>query len=176
MLELTLATLADTARLGRRLAHALGAAPAVRLLLLRGELGTGKTSLTRALVERLPGGDAAEVASPSFTLCNCYPTTPPVLHADLYRCPNALPDELWEALDTVACAPVTGNIPNIHNNPPPLLIVEWAEYLPEAALPTDFLDIRLHMCHTVRLAQVEGHGSAAKALVARLLNEDWTQS
>ena len=71
----------------------------IAALLLRGPLGSGKTTLTRALVEALPGGDQAEVASPSFTLCNYYPTTPPVMHCDLYRSPGSLPDEIAEGLD-----------------------------------------------------------------------------
>ncbi len=57
----------------------------IRALYLRGTLGSGKTTLTRGLVAALPGGEDAEVASPSFTLCNIYPTRPALLHADLYR-------------------------------------------------------------------------------------------
>ena len=88
MAVVTLHSLADTRRLGRLLAAGLRELGPVALL-LRGPLGSGKTTLTAALTAALPGGDLAEVGSPSFTICNYYPTTPPVLHADLYRSPGS---------------------------------------------------------------------------------------
>ena len=97
-----LESLDDTARLGTLLAGMMQNAPQVRALLLQGDLGSGKTTLTRSLVAALPGGDQAEISSPSFTICNNYPTCPPVLHCDLYRCPASLPDEVWDALDADA--------------------------------------------------------------------------
>ena len=97
-----LKSLDDTTRLGTLLAGMMQNAPQVRALLLQGDLGSGKTTLTRSLVAALPGGDQAEISSPSFTICNNYPTCPPVLHCDLYRCPASLPDEVWDALDADA--------------------------------------------------------------------------
>lgn len=85
MAGIKLVGLGDTIRLGRWFADSLPTYPALRALLLRGPLGSGKTTFTRALVEALPGSASAEVASPSFTVCNHYPTIPPVLHCDLYR-------------------------------------------------------------------------------------------
>lgn len=176
MLTLTLHSLEDTAHFARALAEALAAAPnaapnaapdavpntalaaplpahpSVRALLLRGELGSGKTTFTRALVHALPGGDRAEVASPSFTLCHTYPTAPPVLHCDLYRTPAALPEEVWEGLD----------------NAQVLTIIEWAEHLPPAALPEEYLDIALETCQINRLVRVTPHGAASRGLVAAL--------
>ena len=73
----------ETAALGSILARAMTNSPFS--LLMTGDLGCGKTTLTRALVEALPGGESAETSSPSFTLCNVYPTTPPIVHCDLYR-------------------------------------------------------------------------------------------
>jgi len=52
------------------------------LVLLSGDLGTGKTVLVRGIVEGLSGGN---VRSPSFTLVNEYKADIPVTHADLYR-------------------------------------------------------------------------------------------
>lgn len=52
------------------------------LLLLFGELGTGKTVLARGIVDGLAGKN---VRSPSFTLVNEYEADIPVTHADLYR-------------------------------------------------------------------------------------------
>ncbi|HET6599038.1 MAG TPA: tRNA (adenosine(37)-N6)-threonylcarbamoyltransferase complex ATPase subunit type 1 TsaE, partial [Burkholderiaceae bacterium] len=38
------------------------------VLALRGDLGTGKTTLARALIRALLGDDTAEVPSPTFSL------------------------------------------------------------------------------------------------------------
>lgn len=154
--SLALASLADTRRLGRLLAAALRKDPAVRLCLLHGDLGSGKTTLTRAVVESLPGGDRAEISSPTFTLCNSYPTIPPVLHADLYRCPAGAPDELWDALDDGES----------------LCFVEWGEALPAADLPKEFLDICLNSCEEKHLVTLRARGPAAQRLVERL-QEGW---
>ncbi|MFW6324757.1 MAG: tRNA (adenosine(37)-N6)-threonylcarbamoyltransferase complex ATPase subunit type 1 TsaE, partial [Desulfovibrionales bacterium] len=39
-------------------------------ILLTGDLGSGKTTFTRGLVRSLPGGNEAEISSPSFNICN----------------------------------------------------------------------------------------------------------
>ncbi len=57
------------------------------VIALSGELGTGKTTLVKGIVHGL-GGDAEEVASPSFTLLNEYKTPLPLYHIDLYRLSN----------------------------------------------------------------------------------------
>jgi tRNA threonylcarbamoyl adenosine modification protein YjeE len=54
------------------------------VVLLDGPLGAGKTTLVRALVEEL-GGDPAMVASPTFTLMNCYDARFAIAHVDAYR-------------------------------------------------------------------------------------------
>ena len=143
MLELRIRKLEQTAALGRALADCLREEPSLRCILLRGCLGSGKTALTRFLVEALPGGAAAEISSPSFTLCNIYPTTPPVLHCDLYRVGGAVPDELRETLDTGDMA----------------VVVEWAEHLPFSLLPQDFMDICFQVCDDYRLVCVAIHSS-----------------
>lgn len=50
---------------------------------LEGPLGSGKTTLVRGFLAAL--GHEGHVRSPSFNLMHAYRTTPPVLHADLYR-------------------------------------------------------------------------------------------
>lgn len=124
MANLRLHSLQDTKLMAQMLAEEiLSKGPFA--LLLHGPLGCGKTTLSTAIVQALPGGSSAEVSSPSFTLCNAYPTTPQVLHCDLYRCgPTKLPEEVEELLednDTV-------------------LIVEWADYLVPEDIPCDFMD------------------------------------
>lgn len=58
-------------------------APAV--VLLRGELGAGKTTLTRGIAQGLGLADPTLVNSPSFTLVNIYQGDCPIYHVDLYR-------------------------------------------------------------------------------------------
>jgi tRNA threonylcarbamoyladenosine biosynthesis protein TsaE len=152
MPEFRIRDLDHLAVLGRALAACLSEEPFLRCILLRGDLGSGKTTLTRCLVETLPGGDRAEISSPSFTLYNVYPTTPPVCRYDLYRTGGAVPDEFSETLDAGDMA----------------VIVEWAEYLPAALLPQEFLDICLQACDEHRLVRVDIH-SPNSARLERLL-------
>ena len=53
---------------------------------LRGDLGSGKTTFARALIQRLAGDPRLEVPSPSFTLVQTYDLPDfPLAHVDLYR-------------------------------------------------------------------------------------------
>jgi tRNA threonylcarbamoyladenosine biosynthesis protein TsaE len=54
-------------------------------VLLRGDLGAGKTTLTRGLAQGLGVSDPSLVNSPSYTLVNIYHGKCPVYHVDLYR-------------------------------------------------------------------------------------------
>jgi tRNA threonylcarbamoyladenosine biosynthesis protein TsaE len=55
------------------------------VVLLRGALGTGKTTLTRGIARGLGVEDPSRVSSPSFTLVNIYYGVCPLYHVDLYR-------------------------------------------------------------------------------------------
>ena len=63
------------------------------VIVLSGELGSGKTTFVRALVAAR-GLDAQQVSSPSYTFVNEYKGDPPVFHFDFYRLGND--DELEE--------------------------------------------------------------------------------
>lgn len=166
----------DTVEFGRLLAEAMSVS-SVRSLYLFADLGGGKTTLTRGFVSALPGGENAEVASPSFTLCNIYPTRPEVLHADLYRLSEgaSMPEEMEDLMEE-------GNA---------LLVLEWPEFLAPQYYAEERLEVRLlhsekyegaahvpslksldnadNSCKSFRLAELEAHGSAAEALLGQLM-------
>lgn len=152
MVQIVLSSLDDTDCFARMLTNALRLHPKVKTLLLNGDLGSGKTTLTRYMVLSLPGGSESEVASPSFTLCNHYPTKPPILHCDLYRCAGAVPEELFEALD----------------NPKFLNIIEWSAFLSKQDRPEEYLDIALKACEEGRLLTLQACGPCAGALLRHL--------
>lgn len=139
----------DTAKLAKTLSSQL----ANCVVFLMGTLGSGKTTFVRNLVEHLPGGEHAEVASPSFTLCNIYPTSPEVIHFDLYRLPPGSSDEnLEDALDSIEIqAP---------NAPSRLILIEWAEHMPKALIPENRLELYWHALPDGREVIIKGEGSA----------------
>lgn len=53
-----------------------------------GDLGAGKTTFIRGLVEGAGAADPREVCSPTFTLLNIYAGERVVYHFDLYRLPR----------------------------------------------------------------------------------------
>ncbi len=85
--EFTTRSDAETIAVGRKLA-ALLAPP--QLLLLTGDLGTGKTTLVKGIAEALDAAEPDEVTSPTFTLLHEYEGTregEPIklYHLDVYR-------------------------------------------------------------------------------------------
>jgi tRNA threonylcarbamoyladenosine biosynthesis protein TsaE len=85
--EFTTHSGADTIEVGRRLARLL---KPPQLLLLRGELGTGKTTLVKGIAQAIDAAEPDEVTSPTFTLVHEYEGTQdgkPVklYHIDVYR-------------------------------------------------------------------------------------------
>jgi tRNA threonylcarbamoyladenosine biosynthesis protein TsaE len=85
---------------------------------LAGDLGAGKTTLVRGLLQAL--GHRGEVPSPSFAIVQPYEDLdPPVWHADLYRLKNRA--ELAElGLDSLGDG---------------VLVVEWPDLAGEGAWP-----------------------------------------
>jgi hypothetical protein len=133
--EFPLPDLDATAALGRAIARGLNAGDAVALW---GDLGAGKTTLARAILQAL--GVKEDVPSPTFTLVQSYDTAPPVAHYDLYRLKSAREMEelgFEDALDRGA------------------VLVEWPERAPEA-LPPEALHVRLGMRDAGRLARITG--------------------
>jgi len=95
--------------------------PAGAVLGLEGGLGAGKTLLAKGLCAGL--GVADEVLSPSFILAEEYAGFAPVIHYDLYRLAGldeAASIGLFDAIDGRS-----------------VVIVEWADRLPEGSLDSD---------------------------------------
>lgn len=63
-----------------------------RILLLHGQLGAGKTTLTQQICKIL--GYQGEVQSPTYALVNEYPGDQMIYHMDLYRLKDL--DEAWD--------------------------------------------------------------------------------
>ena len=85
--EFTTRSGADTIEVGRKLVNLL---KPPQLLLLRGELGTGKTTLVKGIAQALDAAEPDEVTSPTFTLIHEYDGThdgKPIklFHIDVYR-------------------------------------------------------------------------------------------
>ena len=85
--EFTTQSGADTIEVGRKLERLL---KPPQLLILRGDLGTGKTTLVKGIVQALDAAEADEVTSPTFTLIHEYDGArdgKPVklFHLDVYR-------------------------------------------------------------------------------------------
>jgi tRNA threonylcarbamoyladenosine biosynthesis protein TsaE len=72
----------ETVSFGRELAVEL---PAPCLVLLEGELGSGKTTLVKGIVAGMAAISEDEVTSPSFTLVHEYGPEGRIYHVDLYR-------------------------------------------------------------------------------------------
>ena len=85
--EFTTQSGADTIEVGRKLAHLL---KPPQLLLLRGDLGTGKTTLVKGIAQALDAAEPDEVTSPTFTLIHEFSGTRKgkpgkLYHLDVYR-------------------------------------------------------------------------------------------
>ncbi len=108
------ASASETEETGRELAAGFAGGEVV---LLSGELGSGKTTFVRGLARGL-GADPDEVASPTFVLVTEYAGRLTLYHADLYRL-RGDGDEAEVGLEGL---PGTAGV----------LAVEWADRLQEA--------------------------------------------
>ncbi|MEU2154774.1 tRNA (adenosine(37)-N6)-threonylcarbamoyltransferase complex ATPase subunit type 1 TsaE [Streptomyces sp. NPDC019396] len=122
--RLTLTSPDQMQELGRRLAKLLRPGD---LVMLSGELGAGKTTLTRGLGEGL--GVRGAVTSPTFVIARVHPSLvggPALVHVDAYRLGGGL-DEM-EDLDLDVSLPDS------------VVVVEWGDGKVE-----DLSDDRLHV-------------------------------
>jgi tRNA threonylcarbamoyladenosine biosynthesis protein TsaE len=116
-------TIAQGRKIGERLK------PPV-LILLSGDLGAGKTTLTKGIAVGLESAREDDVTSPTFTLVHRYDGKTRVYHVDLYRI-----DGLHD-LETLGLEDI------LFENA--VVIVEWPDRL---KLRTDWPVIQIHLEH-----------------------------
>jgi len=141
-----------TEAFGRNLARTCGKRGLV--IYLHGELGAGKTSLARALLQQLGAGE--RIKSPTYSLVEPYTLADgrPAWHLDLYRIAD--PGELeWLGLDALC-------------DPRALVLVEWPER-GAGALPAP--DLHLFLTHQDDARDVRMVPASARGVqVAESLN------
>ncbi|MBW4537758.1 MAG: tRNA (adenosine(37)-N6)-threonylcarbamoyltransferase complex ATPase subunit type 1 TsaE [Myxacorys chilensis ATA2-1-KO14] len=148
---LTLPNAEATRHLGIQLGRSL---PAGTVLLLEGDLGSGKTTLIQGLGAGLGIQDSIE--SPTFTLINEYlDGRVPLYHFDLYRLERSqtatlYPELYWEGLEVELG----------------IVAIEWADRLPYR--PQDYLEIRLTYQETGRHVELTAIGQTAQKLIRAL--------
>ena len=119
----------ETTKWGREFAKRLR--PPV-LVLLTGDLGTGKTTLTKGIVAGLGAAAEDEVTSPTYTLVHVYgaPDAVKVYHGDLYRVEN------FHDFETLGLEDVFAK--------PAVVILEWSDRFP---LQSPWPQLRLKLEH-----------------------------
>jgi len=117
----------ETTHWGRAFAKRL-AAPVI--VLLTGDLGSGKTTLTKGIVAGLGAASEDDVTSPTFTLVHVYGKAAKVYHADLYRIEN------FHDFETLGLEDVFAK--------PAIVILEWSERFP---LQSEWPQVRIRLEH-----------------------------
>lgn len=145
--DIALPDAAATQALGARLGAQLTRGDVV---CLAGNLGAGKTTLARGVIETWTG-EAEEAPSPTYTLVQTYEGAHGELwHVDLYRLKR--PQEAWElGLEDAFATAAT--------------LIEWPERL-EGHLPHNRLDIELSPEGEGRRAALTAHGAWREKLAA----------
>ena len=133
----------------------IGLGMAVRVgdvVCLRGDLGAGKTALTRAaiLARLAENGMAEDIPSPTFTLIQTYHADIPIWHADLYRLSDE--EEVWEL----------GLVDAFHDA---ACFIEWPDRL-GSLLPARRLEISLTMAGDGRNLTAAAYGDAWSHITA----------
>ncbi len=138
----------ETVTLGRKLGMLLSQGDVLALV---GELGAGKTTLVKGIVQGLGVSDRRAVKSPTFSLVHTYEGRILVYHFDAYRLNDA-----QEMLDIGSDEMIYGS---------GVAIVEWADKVPEC-LPQEYLKITLTaVSENERNIEICGYGSRYNKII-----------
>lgn len=139
----------DTIKLGEFLGEK---AKIGQIILLKGDLGSGKTRLVKGIAEALNLKE--KVSSPTYNLINEYPGEIPLFHMDLYRLENEM-DLMNIGFEEYLYR--TG-----------IIVIEWPE-LAFDLLPEDFLLINFEIIsEKKRKLEFEASGKKSKKLMKGL--------
>ena len=123
------------------------------IVCLYGELGSGKTVLTKGIARGLGVAPERTVRSPSFVLMQRYQGRVPLYHADLYRLDRPID------IEDIGLREVLGG--------DGVAVIEWADKL-EASLPAERLEITLaHQTEDTRLITITPQGTRYHELLKR---------
>lgn len=149
-MEIILNSIEETKEFGIRLGEFLQKGD---ILCLNGELGAGKTTMTKSIGLGL--GVEDYITSPTFALINQYSGRLPVYHFDVYRLENA--DELYDL----------GFDEYFYGNG--VCIIEWADKI-ERMLPREriVIDIENGEREGQRLLRISGFGNRFDQLLKEL--------
>jgi len=129
----------ETIELGRRIAATL---PKRAVVLLIGNLGAGKTTLAKGIINGLGAAQPEDVTSPTFTLIHEYGEGR-VYHIDLYRLDRA------EQVATLGLDEIFDR--------ETVVLIEWGERFPHL-LPADRIEIRIEpLNEDSRRIEISGH-------------------
>jgi tRNA threonylcarbamoyladenosine biosynthesis protein TsaE len=131
----------ETIELGRTLAREI---PSRVVVLLIGNLGAGKTALSKGILTGLGLATPDEVTSPTFTLIHDYGRA---YHIDLYR------------LDTAKEVAALG-LEDLFDREA-VVLIEWGERFPQL-MPEDRIEIRIEADGDDRHFEVKGIGGAGR--------------
>lgn len=119
------------------------------VLVLTGDLGAGKTTLTKGLAKGL--GIHQMIKSPTYTIVRSYEGRLPLYHLDVYRIGNDA-----DSIDLDEFLYGDG-----------VTVIEWGELLGESDL-SDFLTIRIEKIDAYRKLSFESHGRRSQVLLEEI--------
>jgi tRNA threonylcarbamoyladenosine biosynthesis protein TsaE len=150
ILEVT--TVNDMMKFGEKIGAAIKGGTTVLLI---GDVGAGKTTLTKGIASGMDVSD--DVQSPTFTISRVYEASDNkvLAHYDFYRLHDAgiMADELHEAV----------------NDPTVVTLIEWGEVV-AGVVPHDHLEIRIQaISETVRRMELAAFGINSATLLEKLV-------
>jgi len=143
----------DTINFGKKLGTLLKPGD---LILLYGDLGSGKTTFVKGLAESLEVNPDLYITSPSFSLINVYEGKYTIYHVDLYRLDTLEVEDLglWEYLNEG------------------IVIIEWADRL-KTPLKDDYIEVFFEFLdYSKRKITFVGYGEWQELLKGLDLDEE----